>query len=49
MRLTTIGTGTAAPTPGRVQSGHFVDAGAVRLLLDCGSGVAGRMADLGEP
>jgi ribonuclease BN (tRNA processing enzyme) len=49
MRLTTIGTGTAAPTPGRVQSGHFVDAGAVRLLLDCGSGVAGRMADLGVP
>ena len=47
MRLTTIGTGTAAPSRGRVQSGHLVEAGAVRLLMDCGSGVASRMADLG--
>jgi ribonuclease BN (tRNA processing enzyme) len=47
MRLTTVGTGTAAPAPGRVQAGHLVDAGDVHLLLDCGSGVAGRMADLG--
>lgn len=46
MRLTTIGTGTAAPLRGRVQSGHLVEAGAVRLLMDCGSGVATRMADL---
>ena len=47
MRLTTVGTGTAAPARGRVQSGHLVEAGAVRLLMDCGSGVASRMADLG--
>ncbi|HUQ81106.1 MAG TPA: MBL fold metallo-hydrolase [Gemmatimonadaceae bacterium] len=47
MRLTTIGTGTAAPTPGRVQSGHVVDAGAVKLLMDCGSGVATRLSDVG--
>lgn len=47
MRLTTIGTGTAAPSRGRVQSGHLVEAGAVRLLMDCGSGIATRMADLG--
>lgn len=47
MRLTTVGTGTAAPSRGRVQSGHLVEAGAVRLLMDCGSGVASRMADLG--
>lgn len=46
MRLTTIGTGTAAPTPGRVQSGHLIDAGNVKLLMDCGSGVATRLADL---
>ena len=49
MRLTTIGTGTAAPTARRVQSGHLVEAGDVRLLMDCGSGVVGRMADLGVP
>ena len=47
MRLTTVGTGTAAPTPGRVQSGQLVEAGAVVLLMDCGSGVATRLADLG--
>jgi len=47
MRLTTVGTGTAAPTPGRVQSGQLVEAGTVMLLMDCGSGVATRLADLG--
>ena len=47
MRLTTVGTGTAAPSPGRVQSGHLVETGDVRLLMDCGSGVATRLADLG--
>jgi ribonuclease BN (tRNA processing enzyme) len=47
MRLTTIGTGTAAPSAGRVQSGHLIDAGSVKLLLDCGSGAVNRMADLG--
>lgn len=47
MRLTTVGTGTAAPSPQRVQSGHLVAAGGVRLLMDCGSGVAHRLASLG--
>ena len=48
MRLTTIGTGTAAPTPGRVQSGHLVETGSLRLLMDCGSGISTRLADLGH-
>ncbi|MGQ0646042.1 MAG: MBL fold metallo-hydrolase [Gemmatimonadaceae bacterium] len=47
MRLTTIGTGTAAPNPQRVQSGSLIEAGSVRLLVDCGSGVLWRMAQLG--
>ena len=47
MRLTTVGTGTAAPVPERVQAGHLVEYGGVRLLLDCGSGVAFRLAALG--
>ena len=47
MRLTTIGTGTAAPHALRVASAHLVEAGAVRLLLDCGSGAVHRMANLG--
>ncbi|HEU4641421.1 MAG TPA: ribonuclease Z [Gemmatimonadaceae bacterium] len=47
MKLTTIGTGTAAPSPSRVNAGYLVEAGGVRLLLDCGSGVVHRMAGLG--
>ena len=47
MRLSTLGTGAAAPSAMRVNAGHLVAAGPVRLLLDCGSGVAHRMATLG--
>ena len=47
MKLTTVGTGTAAPHPSRVGAAHLVEAGAVRLLLDCGSGAVHRMANLG--
>lgn len=47
MRLTTIGTGTAAPHPARVSASHLMEAGGVRLLLDCGSGAVHRMAHLG--
>jgi ribonuclease BN (tRNA processing enzyme) len=47
MRLTTIGTGTAAPHPSRVSAAHLVEAGDVRLLLDCGAGAVHRMAALG--
>ena len=45
MRLTTLGTGTVALVTGRVCAGHLVEAGSVRLLLDCGSGVAHRLAE----
>jgi ribonuclease BN (tRNA processing enzyme) len=47
LRLTTIGTGTAAPSPTRVQSGHLVQARGLSLLMDCGSGIAFRLAALG--
>lgn len=47
MHLLTIGTGTAAPHPRRVQSGLLVEAAEVRLLVDCGSGVVFRCAQLG--
>jgi ribonuclease BN (tRNA processing enzyme) len=49
MRLTTVGTGTVALSPTRVCSGQFVQAGAVSLLLDCGSGVTHRLAELVPP
>ena len=47
MRLTTIGTGTISFSPHRVCAGHLVEAGAVRLLVDCGSGVVHRMSERG--
>ena len=45
MRLITLGTGTISLVPERVCAGHFVEAGSVRLLLDCGSGVAHRLSE----
>lgn len=47
MRVTTLGTGTISLTPGRACAGHLVEVGVVRLLLDCGSGIAHRLAALG--
>lgn len=47
MRLTTVGTGTVSPSAHRVSAGHHLAAGDVRLLMDCGSGVVHRMAQLG--
>jgi ribonuclease BN (tRNA processing enzyme) len=49
MRLVTLGTGTVALTPERVCAGHFIEAGDVRILLDCGSGVTHRLAELALP
>ncbi|MGH7663079.1 MAG: MBL fold metallo-hydrolase [Gemmatimonadaceae bacterium] len=47
MRLTTLGTGTISLDPHRARAGHLVETGAVRLLLDCGSGIAQRLAAFG--
>jgi ribonuclease BN (tRNA processing enzyme) len=47
VRLVTLGTGTIALSPQRTCAGHLVEAPGVRLLLDCGSGVAHRLAELG--
>ena len=49
MRLTTLGTGTVAFSPTRVCAGHLLEAGTVRLLLDCGSGITHRLAELALP
>jgi ribonuclease BN (tRNA processing enzyme) len=46
MRLTTLGTGTASPST-RVNAGHLLEAGSVKLLMDCGSGVVHRMGAIG--
>ena len=47
MKITTVGTGTAAPHARRAQAGALIELGPVRLLVDCGSAVVTRMAELG--
>jgi ribonuclease BN (tRNA processing enzyme) len=49
MKLSTLGRGKIALTPARVRAGLLVEAGSVRLLLDCGSGVLQRLADHNVP
>jgi len=47
--LTVLGSGTVAPSASRTAPGHWVEAGAQRLLLDCGAGVLHRAAEHGIP
>lgn len=49
MRVVVLGTGTVALTAARVCSGYFLQAGAIKLLMDCGSGVTHRLAELDVP
>jgi len=45
VRLTTLGTAAAGvPRPGDAGSGHLLEHGDVRLLVDCGGGVLGELA-----
>jgi ribonuclease BN (tRNA processing enzyme) len=46
-RFTTLGTGTVALNGERSCSGYLYEADGVRLLLDCGSGITRRLAELG--
>lgn len=45
--LQVLGTGTVAPSPHRTAAAHWVEAGDVRLLLDCGAGALHRAAQFG--
>ncbi|MFB6118706.1 MBL fold metallo-hydrolase [Halosegnis sp.] len=45
MRVTFLGTGSAMPAGDRNQTGLLVEAGEDTLLVDCGSGVLGALAD----
>ncbi len=47
LRFRALGTGTVALSPSRGCAGYFVEANDVRLLIDCGSGVTRRLAELG--
>jgi ribonuclease BN (tRNA processing enzyme) len=44
MELCVLGTGTVAPSPKRTAAASWVEAGPVRLLLDCGAGTLHRAA-----
>jgi ribonuclease BN (tRNA processing enzyme) len=46
-RFRALGTGTIAFSAARACAGYYVEAGDVRLLMDCGSGVTRRLAELG--
>jgi len=43
MRLTLLGTGSALPSPTRLQTGAVVQHAESTLLVDCGSGTAHRL------
>lgn len=49
MRVTLLGTGSAFPSPDRLQTGILLEADGRRLLVDCGSGVVHRLAQAGVP
>jgi ribonuclease BN (tRNA processing enzyme) len=46
LKLIVLGAGSIVPTPSRFGSGHYVEAGESRLLLDCGPGVLEKMRNL---
>lgn len=43
MRLTVLGTGSALPSPSRLQTGAVVENVETTLLVDCGSGITHRL------
>lgn len=49
VRVTVVGAGTLLPDPPRASAGHFLEAGAARILLDCGPGVYRGMERLDLP
>jgi len=44
VRFTTLGTGTISLTGARSCAAYLLDAGQLRLLIDCGSGTTRRLA-----
>lgn len=44
MKITIVGSGTAAPEAERVCSGYWIEAGDTRVLMDCGPGVVHGLA-----
>jgi ribonuclease BN (tRNA processing enzyme) len=48
VRFTALGTGTAALSPNRSCAGYLLEADELQVLIDCGSGVTRRLAELGK-
>src|SRR5689334_9591782 len=49
IRLTVLGSGVAWANPGGVCSGYLIRAGGATVLVDCGSGVLGRLRAHADP
>ena len=49
MKLRVLGTGTIAHSPTRSCAAYYLEAGAARILIDCGPGTARRLAEFGIP
>jgi ribonuclease BN (tRNA processing enzyme) len=47
VRFTTLGTGTVSLAPARSCAGYLLETTELRLLIDCGSGITRRLAELG--
>jgi ribonuclease BN (tRNA processing enzyme) len=47
--MTVLGSGTCVPSANRCSSGYWIDAGATRIRLDCGSGTVDAMARFDLP
>jgi ribonuclease BN (tRNA processing enzyme) len=48
VRFTTLGTGTVALSPNRSCAGYLLEVEDLQLLIDCGPGIARRLAELGK-
>ena len=47
MKLTILGSGTVVPDGARNSAGYFIEAGDVRLMMDCGAGTVHALARYG--
>jgi ribonuclease BN (tRNA processing enzyme) len=47
MKLTILGSGTVVPDGARNSAGYFIEAGEVRLMMDCGAGTVHALARYG--
>ena len=47
MKLTILGSGTVVPNGERNSAGYFIEAGRVRLMMDCGAGTVHGLARYG--